>query len=427
MQHTNPYILPIVSTATNEATTTINTATNEATATTNEITDVSASCSTYTVNRNENSKFSSLLMNLSDKNVEKSKHYNLSDVIQLQEAFNEIGNHAKEFIQNGNLTKVTAELRNRCGKSQAYLHNCTALFEVLRLNTQFTINRIFLDIENIPLDKPNLIADLVKDFVEILKKIPEIHVTHTADLLNKKIYGYSPTEMSVFTGDVVLVPSEKRDYSYVVTFNRHSSSHAGLSYHVIFTHLYFYNLYVIKQLMVKFLNEKRCYTKYVDTSIYSSYRLFRLPYSKNVKNTTTTARIINIDDIHYPYDIKQHRIIEIINPEDYLISLSYNPVTTHATTQTATHATTHATTQTIKPIDCLVCGSYLYEHNYNKRKYDILKRGHFSCNISDKDARMIKKLLDKIVAKSEITAKEMEECKNLLNFLNGRDNDEDNE
>lgn len=115
-----------------------------------------------------------------------------------------------------------------------------------------TLNRkIYLDIENVPDDKPDLINQIVTDFMTFMN-----------------ING-----------------------SYCLTYNKNSAQHEGLSYHVIIP--YVMRLGELKQCVIMFKTRYPEYDDYVDELVYSTLRLFRLPNQGKV-----TGKGIDNDDAH---------------------------------------------------------------------------------------------------------------------------------
>lgn len=127
------------------------------------------------------------------------------------------------------------------------LDNTTCTFEVLRED----MRKIYLDIEKIQDD--NIIHNLINNFMKFLK------------ITNKD--------------------------SYVLTENKGSEQHSGLSYHLILP----YKMMVsdMVKLVVSFTVEHPEYSKYVDVGVYDKRRLFRLP-----NNGKMSSKGINMNDIH---------------------------------------------------------------------------------------------------------------------------------
>ena len=115
-------------------------------------------------------------------------------------------------------------------------------FEVLSSG----VLRIFLDLENIPIDKPQLYKEIIIMFIK-----------------------YAQLE---------------EDTPYTVTINK-GSRHLGLSYHVIFAKVT--TRTVLKNLVANFRKDNPEYKHYVDGIIYTPNRLFRLPGQYGILNTRT--------------------------------------------------------------------------------------------------------------------------------------------
>ena len=113
--------------------------------------------------------------------------------------------------------------------------------------------RIYLDIECIPNDKPEMINDIVTSFIAFMQ-----------------------------------LPS---DTKYTLTMNAASANHSGLSYHVILPYAMDYLL--LKRCVAAFKVKHPEYEKYVDQSVYSHNRLFRLP-----EQGKPTGQGIDNDDKH---------------------------------------------------------------------------------------------------------------------------------
>lgn len=109
-----------------------------------------------------------------------------------------------------------------------------SILEVLASDTV----RFFMDIENIPVENTDLIINLINDFIKFFNL--------------------------------------QEEYAY--TFNS-KSAHAGLSYHVFFPYKISKakgDKITIYKLVQTFLSKHPQYYKYIDTSIYTKNRLFRV-------------------------------------------------------------------------------------------------------------------------------------------------------
>lgn len=141
------------------------------------------------------------------------------------------------------------------------------------------IRRIHFDIEKIPTDQPKLIYKLIEDLQKFL--------------VDKKICKEPP--------------------KYALTHNSGSVNHEGLSYHLIF---YEYSMHynVNRALVLAFVNSDygKNYIDYIDSSIYSCVRLFKLPYY---------VGIIKVNDVMQLDSNKEnyHRIVTTDVPESSFI------------------------------------------------------------------------------------------------------------
>ena len=119
--------------------------------------------------------------------------------------------------------------------------------------------KFYFDIENIPRDDTNFINNIIRDIKEYVFKKTGIKFT---------------------------------DYS--LTLNSHSSSHEGLSYHLVFLNYYTYQEN-IRRMVLHFLKEYDFYSDYIDTVVYSKYRLFK---SANQINIRKDGGKSTPDDVH---------------------------------------------------------------------------------------------------------------------------------
>lgn len=103
------------------------------------------------------------------------------------------------------------------------------------------IRRIYLDVENIPTDKPEIIEQLI-------------------------------TKLKAF----LHIP----DCKECLTHNKNSTQHSGLSYHVILP--YKMHIDMMKKMILYFKELNPEYEKFIDPSVYSRLRLMRLPYNAKV-------------------------------------------------------------------------------------------------------------------------------------------------
>lgn len=139
----------------------------------------------------------------------------------------------------------------------------TSSFEVLRNDLQ----RIYLDIENVPNEESSMIYKIIECFSEFIN-------------IDKEVVCF--------------------------TKNEHSSNHFGLSYHVVFP--YYMEYLLIKRLVCMFKQEYPEYENYIDSSVYTPNRIFRLPNQYGVK--AELSRELDKNSIH---------IIQKGNFEDFVI------------------------------------------------------------------------------------------------------------
>lgn len=99
------------------------------------------------------------------------------------------------------------------------------------------MRRLYLDIEYIPTDQPDLITDIITAFITFME----------------------------FDEDI----------QYCITKNEHSAQHEGLSYHVIFSVAMDYRSML--KCVKTFHKAYPQYEEYVDDNVYTLNRLFRLP------------------------------------------------------------------------------------------------------------------------------------------------------
>ena len=129
-----------------------------------------------------------------------------------------------------------------------------SLYEVLRGNKL----KLYFDIECIPINDEKFIYKIIDDLKTFIKET-------------------SGNEIN----------------DYVLTMNRHSSSHEGLSYHLIFCD-YYTKQRNIRNLLLAFL-EKYKYTDFMDTCVYSVNRLFK---SINQVNISKSGERCDENDKH---------------------------------------------------------------------------------------------------------------------------------
>ena len=141
----------------------------------------------------------------------------------------------KSYVEN-------KKRNHKCMRLSSYINiiknkNLTSsFFEILN---NYTNLKPYFDIEKIPVDQPNLIYDIIGDL---------------------------RTWFSKETGNEL--------GEYVLTLNKHSISHEGLSYHLIFYEWSCQQSKILSMLN-NFLESHQEYVNYMDGSVYSNGRLFR--------------------------------------------------------------------------------------------------------------------------------------------------------
>lgn len=113
------------------------------------------------------------------------------------------------------------------------------------------------------------------------------------------------------------------DIDYVYTINNTSSHHEGLSYHVIIQNIYTKNILTYKVIVCDFVNtNKDILSKFIDTSVYSTQRLFRLPNMRGILSSSYDKKnTISDKDVHRMInenDIEKY-IIQNVNENAFLV------------------------------------------------------------------------------------------------------------
>ena len=222
------------------------------------------------------------------------------------------------------INDLVKDIAERSTKTKDEIFNMSSIYETLafdrswpsddsitQTNTRF-VNRFYIDIEKLPIGGSKGIVDnIANDIIAYVKD-------------NLKLYKFviNDDKVSIDTNNNVDFNDVKTDY--VITYNRASSSHYGDSYHVIFPHVYIYHVEQVKSFMNDFISKHRQYIDYVDLSVYSTRRLFRLPFSKNVTNSYNYNKTINSSDIHKPItgDNYIDYIIQYVQPDGHIIVLN---------------------------------------------------------------------------------------------------------
>lgn len=154
--------------------------------------------------------------------------------------------------------------------SQNGVNTNISTYEVLKRD----VRKIYFDIEKIPVDQPKLIYDMMNDINDFFK--------------NK-------------AGDQLT----NGDMRFIITHNGDSANHDGLSYHLI-CYNYSMSYQNMKGIITEFVNTVgNKYFEYIDTSVYSTKRLFKLPYYIGI--------------------IKDGGLDDNINNYHYIVNLPVNP------------------------------------------------------------------------------------------------------
>ena len=141
----------------------------------------------------------------------------------------------------------------------------TTVYEVLKHTDTI---KFFMDIEGIPKTEENLILVIVDGFIKYM--------------INKHNLNFS---------------------GYTITINKNSANHSGLSYHVIYDGVYS-NIYNIGKFVSDYTNNEGNFVKnFIDTSVYTKVRLFKLPYQigSNGKTHKRSRRSTNYHQILLNY------------------------------------------------------------------------------------------------------------------------------
>jgi hypothetical protein len=158
------------------------------------------------------------------------------------------------------------------------LQKDVSLYELLDI---YSNTKIYFDIENIDSNEPKFIYNIIRD----LKKFVE-------DTANIKLT------------------------DYVLTINKESATHDGLSYHLIFNH-YYTTPMNIKGLLLQFIEKYSIYKDYIDTVVYSKNRIFKSVYQLGIDGyidnrhdiiegtieDSIIQNINNCDELKYEYKI----------------------------------------------------------------------------------------------------------------------------
>ena len=160
------------------------------------------------------------------------------------------------------------------------------------------------------------------EIIETLNKRELIHTYSRYEVLNKRIRRVYfdiekiPKENTTLINDII--DSLKKFYceklgiteiEHVITYNYGSKTHEGLSYHVIFPKIAVdYSKQKLGVCEFVETEEGKKYKEYIDTSIYSSSRLFKLPYYIGIVND-------ELDEDHNNY----HRFDSGVDARNFII------------------------------------------------------------------------------------------------------------
>ena len=207
----------------------------------------------------------------------------------------------EENVKTLTIKELEEELLKRSRMNKDEIQEEPALYEVLKLYKRapmkkieqlpgMFINKFFLDLEKLPyhysLDK---VKEIVNKFIKFLCE-------------NIEFYNFSKKDKEKYN-----INDKKNindiNFEYVLTHNELSSSHVGDSYHVIFQHIYIFHTEQTKNIVKYFISKNEEYINYIDFSVYSSHRLFRLQFSKNV-NGKKYEKEIYLEDFHKPVELE---------------------------------------------------------------------------------------------------------------------------
>lgn len=130
-------------------------------------------------------------------------------------------------------------------------------YEILNENT-----KLYFDIEGISFNEPDLIDQIIKDLIEFIHNESDIEI-------NK----------------------------YVLTINKASKTHKGLSYHLIFPEYYVLKNQYLKQILNKFIKLHYEYVNFMDASVYSRNRLFKCVNQYGFEGNSKVGYVIDVEPI----------------------------------------------------------------------------------------------------------------------------------
>ncbi len=130
-----------------------------------------------------------------------------------------------------------------------------------------TVRKIYFDIERIPFSDENAVFELLTDINKFFRKK---------------------------CGDQM-----KEDMKFIITYNKSSANHSGKSYHAYCMN-YCMNFKILRNTVAEFVNtDGKKYKDYVDCSVYSKNRLFKMPYYIGVVQDGLNSKLdTNVDNHH---------------------------------------------------------------------------------------------------------------------------------
>ena len=153
-------------------------------------------------------------------------HYNFIRIIEIKKTFKE-----------NKYKKHKTVLLNPFSEQLLKLNKKTSIYEVIKKND---IIKFFMDIEKVPREAPYLIFEIAEKFKDYMLSVHNINFT-----------------------------------DYIVTINLESNTHDGFSYHIIYDGIYS-SIYDVGTFVNDF-TAKNNFIDFIDNSIYTSLRLFKLP------------------------------------------------------------------------------------------------------------------------------------------------------
>jgi len=172
--------------------------------------------------------------------------------------------------------KRTEKITNDIDEFIELLTHKNKIYEILYDNPI----KLFIDVDGVESDKPDLINNLIKDLINFLNS------EFKTDLNNE---------------------------DYALTMNTGSKSHKGLSYHIYFPKLYVSTISYINYILKLFIKQYNIYYEYIDGVIYHNNRLFRCVNQYNAGNETKVEDIEKSNDETLKNDIHILKHGEIID------------------------------------------------------------------------------------------------------------------